>query len=109
MLLGNGKSYLLALIALLVIELGERIGKRLVVHGAVATGIDGQIDSLAQSGFIGLVLACDVERRILQGLHTHQWQAGSYLYPTFGRLCQEWRHTLVVIHGQDATRGLEMR
>ena len=59
-ILRTGKAGFLAILSLLMKQLGQRVLQRLVVELTIAEHVDGRIDGLAHRVLVGYALACYV-------------------------------------------------
>ena len=75
-MLARTEAHLLAVVALLVVELGQRVLQGLVVVPAVARGIDGHVDGMQQGQGADLGLACLLEAAVYGRSRHHQRQTG---------------------------------
>lgn len=104
--LGDVKPCLFAVVALLMVKLAERMGKRLVISGPVAEHVDSRIYCLTERTLVGDVLPCYVIGRAVVWRSAHKRQPGCKVDAVAAVEGLERSQALVVIHGKNAVKRL---
>ena len=89
-----------------MVELLQGVLQGLVVFLAVAEGVDGEEDGVAERCGVGLVAPGDGEGCVVLGGRAHDGQSCQIGHAVGGLQCLEWCYALVVVHGQHSVEGV---